>query len=113
MSIELNLATDDAYGRFPWPNETVEFWFTPVLGAGGERLLPFRFVQWIRVFPLNLRMRMSSIMRCRNGETVGVNELMVQLQSKSEADCLTRQLGRTSNPTNNHGCVAAGTARAV
>jgi hypothetical protein len=56
---------------------------------------------------------MSSIMRCRNGETEGVNDLMVQLQSKSEADCLTRQLGRTSGGTNNHNVVEAITARAV
>jgi hypothetical protein len=42
---------------------------------------------------LNLRMRMSSIMRCRSGETLGVNELMVPLQSKGEADRLATQLG--------------------
>ncbi|MDP3253102.1 MAG: OB-fold domain-containing protein [Hydrogenophaga sp.] len=52
-------------------------------------------------------------MRWRNGETEGVKELMVQLLSKSEADCLARQLGRTSGGTNNHDVVGAITARAV
>jgi hypothetical protein len=41
---------------------------------------------------------MSSIMRWRNGETEGVNELMVRLQSKGEADCLSRQLGKNQKP---------------
>jgi hypothetical protein len=54
---------------------------------------------------------MSSIMRWRNGETEGVNEFMVQLLSKSEADCLTRQLGRTSAGANNHDAAGAITAR--
>jgi hypothetical protein len=62
---------------------------------------------------LNLRMRMSSIMRCRSGETLGVNELMVPLQSKGEADRLATQLGRTSGATNNHDVAEAITARAV
>jgi hypothetical protein len=53
---------------------------------------------------------MSSIMRWRNGETEGVNEFMVQLLSKSEADCLTRQHGRTSGGTNNHDAAGAITA---
>jgi hypothetical protein len=44
---------------------------------------------------------MSSIMRCRSGETLGVNELMVRLQLMSEADRLAHQLGRTSGITNN------------
>jgi hypothetical protein len=56
---------------------------------------------------------MSSIMRWRNGETEGVNEFMVQLLSKSEADCLTRQHGRTSGGTNNHDAAGAITAKAV
>ena len=47
-------------------------------------------------------MRMSPIVRWRSGETLGVNELMVQLQSKSEADRLTRQLGRIFSATNSH-----------
>jgi hypothetical protein len=58
-------------------------------------------------------MRMSSIMRCRSGETLGVNELMVALQSKSEADRLARQLGRTSSATSNHELAGAITAIAV
>jgi len=44
---------------------------------------------------------------------LGVNELMVRLQSKSEADRLTRQLGRTCSATNSHHVVEAATARAV
>jgi hypothetical protein len=62
---------------------------------------------------LNLRMRMSSIMRWRSGETEGVSELMVQLLSKSEADCLAHQHGRTSDETNSHDADGAATARAV
>jgi hypothetical protein len=58
-------------------------------------------------------MRISSIMRCRSGETLDVNELMVALQSKSEADRLARQLGRTIGATNNHDLAGAITARAV
>lgn len=56
---------------------------------------------------------MSSIMRWRNGETEGVNEFMVQLLSKSEADCLARQRGRTSAGTNYHDAVGAINARTV
>jgi hypothetical protein len=56
---------------------------------------------------------MSSIMRWRSGETLHVNEFMVALQSKSEADRLARQLGRTIGATNNHDVAGAITARAV
>ena len=41
-------------------------------------------------------MRMSSIMRWRSGETVGVDESMILLLSMNEADCLARQHRRTS-----------------
>jgi hypothetical protein len=38
---------------------------------------------------------------------------MVQLQSMNEADCLVRQLRRTSSATSHHDLVGAPTARAV
>ena len=47
----------------------------------------------------NLRMRMSSSMRWRNGETVGVETSMVLLLSVNEADCLDHQHRRTSGTT--------------
>jgi hypothetical protein len=51
-------------------------------------------------------------MRWCSGATPGVDEFMVLLLSKNEADCLARQHRRTI-ATNNHGLVEAATARAV
>jgi hypothetical protein len=47
-------------------------------------------------------MRMSSTMRWRNGETVGVEKSMILLLSVNEADCLDRQHRRVTGATNRH-----------
>ncbi|MGF6472545.1 hypothetical protein [Paraburkholderia youngii] len=43
------------------------------------------------VFGESWRMRMSSIMRLRNGLTVGWEEVMMRPLLKNQADCLIRQ----------------------
>jgi len=56
---------------------------------------------------------LSSIMRCRSGETLRVVVSMVAAPLKNEADCLARQLRRTGGATSRRDISGPPTARAV
>jgi transposase len=70
----------------------------------------FRFIAantQVCVLCSSLRMRMSSSMRGRSGVTPGVVAFMALLQSRGEADCLTRQLRRPATSTSSRRIDAA------
>jgi hypothetical protein len=50
----------------------------------------------------SLRIRMSSIMRCRRGETVLGSELMTVLRSRDEADCPLNLRNKAEKLTSRH-----------